>query len=68
MTLYHQSGLGNVLEVMLVINGKQYCLYGDMAYLLRQWLQTAFPRLNTTEQEISYNKMISVVHTAVEWT
>lgn len=68
MTLYRESGLGEVLEAVLVINGKQYCLYGDAAYILRPWLQTAFPRTNASADEIMYNKAMSAVREAVEWT
>ena len=31
MTLFRESGLGNVLKQVLVINGKKYCLNGNAA-------------------------------------
>lgn len=68
MTLYRQSGIGDELAAVLLIDGKQYCIYGDAAYLLRPWLQTAHPRLNATAAELMYNKLMSAVRTAVEWT
>lgn len=68
MTLYRESRLGEVLETVLVIDGKQFCIFGDAAYLLRPWLQTAFPSLNASAQDILYNKAMSMVRVAVEWT
>lgn len=68
MTLYRDSGLGDVLEAVMVINGKQYCIYGDSAYLLRPWLQTAQPRLHATAAELVYNTAMSAVREAIEWT
>lgn len=68
MTLYRESRLGEVLEAVMVIDGKQFCLFGDAAYLLRPWLQTAFPRLNASVQDMLYNKAMSMVRVAVEWT
>lgn len=68
MTLYRESGIGAVLEQALVIDGKQYCIYGDAAYMLRPWLQTAFPRVLATPQQVVYNTAMSAVREAVEWT
>ena len=36
--------------------------------MLRPWLQTAFPRLPATPQQTLYNKAMSSVREAVEWT
>lgn len=68
MTLYRDSGIGEALENVLLIDGKQYCIYGDAAYLLRPWLQTAYPRINATAAELVYNREMSAVREAVEWT
>jgi len=51
MTLYHESGLDDILPDALIINGEQHYLYGDAAYMIRPWLQAAFCGLLTPEQE-----------------
>lgn len=68
MTLYRERNLGAVLQVVLVINGTQYCIYGDEAYVMRPWLQKAFPRLSATAEELLYNTAMSAVREAVEWS
>lgn len=68
MTLYRQSGISAILEQELVIDGKQYCIYGEAAYILRSGLQTAFPRALTTPKQLEYNTGMSAVHESVEWT
>ena len=42
MTLYRQSKIGDDLQTCLNIAGRQFCIYGDPAYMLRQWLQIGF--------------------------
>lgn len=68
MTLYRESGLGTVLEEGMVIDGKQYCIFGDAAYILRAWLQTAYQSISASPQEMMYNAAMSAVREAVEWT
>ena len=66
MTLYRQSGIDEQLEQHLYINNKQYCLYGDPAYVLRAWLLIAFDRNTATADELLYNKGMSSVREAVD--
>lgn len=68
LTLYRESRPGEVLETILSIDGKQFCIFVDAAFLLRPWLQTAFPSLNASAQDILYNKAIGMVRVAVECT
>lgn len=66
MTLYHESGLDAILANELVIDGVQFHIYGDAAYFLRPWLQTAFQGI-LTAQEAAFNDSMKVPRTAVEW-
>lgn len=68
MTLFHESGLPDVLSASMHINGKQYALYGDAAYILRPWLQVAFDRANATAAQAALNTAMSAVREAVEWS
>lgn len=68
MTLYRESGIGPTLEEGIFINGKQYCIFGNAAYILRAWLQTTYPQTNATASELAYNQAMSAVREAVEGT
>ena len=68
MYLYRTSGLDGILRDTLLIEGKQYAIYGDAAYLHRPWLQVAFSRFNVTPQQTLYNQRMSAVREAVEWS
>ena len=68
LTLLRESGLEERLQGCLNIGGRQYYLYGDAAYMMRPWMQVAFPRIwATVEQEI-YNTRMSAVRVSVEWS
>jgi len=66
MTLYHESVMDSLLSFALVVDGSQYYLYGDAAYMICPWLQAAFSALMTPEQE-ECNGTMKVPRTAVEW-
>lgn len=66
LTLYRDIGLGAILEEVLLIDGKQYCLYGDVAYMVRPWLQTAFSRLTAMPLQAMYKNGVSEVRVTVE--
>ena len=68
MTLYRESGLDVSLQQNMVVDGKQYCLYADAAYILRVYLQVAFPRASATPTHRVYGALMSAVREAVEWT
>ena len=66
ITLYHESGLDGVLADAMTVNGEQFYLYADAAFMLRPWLQTAFEGLITPDQ-VAHNKSMNVPRTSVEW-
>lgn len=66
LTLYRQSGMDNVLEQSLHVEGQQYYIYGDPAYILRPWLQVAFSRTFATPEQLLVNKTMSAVRVSVE--
>ena len=55
------SGLNETLENNLMIDGQQYYMYGDDAYVLRPWFQMVNDRRTETgAQQILNTKMSSV--------
>lgn len=66
MTLYWESGLDDVLPEALIVNGDQYYVHGDSACMVRPWLQAAFRRLMTPDQEDCNNTMKGP-QASVEW-
>jgi hypothetical protein len=50
----------------LLVDGVQYCFYGDPAYMLRPHLQIAFPALNATLEQKFSNMSMTVARIAVE--
>ena len=50
LALFRQSNIELALEEALVIDGRQFYIYGDVAYMLRPWLQVAYDRILPTEQ------------------
>ena len=52
----------------MVVNRKQYCLYGDAAYILGAYLQVAYPRAVSTEEQRAYRALMSAMREAVERT
>jgi len=66
MTLYHESGMDATLADALIVGGEQYYLYGDVAYMMRPWLQTAFEGILSPDQD-AHNNAMKVPRTAVEW-
>lgn len=68
MTLYRKSGLNTHLQNGLMLKGIHYHTFGDAAYQMRPWLQTAFTQIGETEALSAYNKAMSAVREAIEWT
>ena len=68
LTLLGNSGIENILQDCSVVGNQQYSIYGDAAYVLCPWLQTAFPTLTATVAQQAYNKSMSAVREAVEWS
>ena len=48
-----------------LIDGKQYCIYGNTAYSLRPWLLVGFPIVSVTDEEQLYNSCMSAVREAI---
>ena len=68
MVLYRKSGLGAILADGMFIKGKQFCIYGEAAYMMLPWIQVAYPRTNATADELDYKVAMSAVREAIEWT
>jgi len=70
VTMYREAGMDNILQGGLSIGGVQYCIYGDKAYLIRPWMQVAFPtRLEgeADDEEEAQNTDMARVRVSVEW-
>ena len=67
LTLLRQSGLQDSLQNCLHINGRQFYIYVDAAYVLKPWLQVAFPRAGASLERQILNTRMSGVRIAVEW-
>lgn len=50
MTLYHQSGMEELLRDTFMLDEEQYYIYADSAYFLRAWLRIAFDCDNLSEE------------------
>ena len=46
--LLRKSGIEHHLDSCLSINERQFYPYRDAAYILRSWMQEAFPRVGAT--------------------
>jgi len=66
--LYYESELDRHLRDDLKIGEKQYCIYGDQAYVLRPWMQVGFPRKRATPEQLRYNNKMNAARIAVEWS
>ena len=66
--LYCKSKMDTVLEENMKVEDVQYCIYGDQAYVLRSWMQTGYPRLLATEEQIQFNNSMNAARVAVEWS
>jgi hypothetical protein len=49
------------------INGMQYCLYGDPAYVLRPYIQVGYKGSNFNADQILFHASMSKVRIVVEW-
>eukprot|EP00171_Calliarthron_tuberculosum_P001560 IDg1560t1 len=65
--IYRKSNLDAALQDALCIDNVQYYLYGDQAYILRPWMQTAFPRSSASAEQVAYNTSMNAARIAVEW-
>jgi len=68
MVLYYESGLDDDLRKTLLIDGVQYCLYGDSAYVLRSWMRTGpGDGPDRTAAELAFDLSMCRVRETVEW-
>lgn len=67
ITLFRKSGLEDVLEAEFEVEGRQFYLFGDPAYVLRAYMQKAFEGAALSEAQRAFNKAMAECRTAVEW-
>jgi nuclease HARBI1 len=68
MTLSNKIGIDEELSGALLVDGKQFCIYEDAAYVLRPFLQVGFPTVNADPETAVYNSEMNSVRIAVELT
>jgi nuclease HARBI1 len=66
-TLYCRSGIDSQLEEKLMVNGIQFCIYGDSGYNLRPYMEVPYQGSNLSEEQKSLNKAMSAIRITVEW-
>jgi DDE superfamily endonuclease len=67
MFLYRESGIDQVLQTSVLVSGRQYYLYGDVAYTLRPYLQVGLKGSVRSPEEVAFNEAMSKVRITVEW-
>lgn len=65
--LYMNSGLEEILPVVLNIEGERFCIWGDPGYNNRWFLETPFQGANLSLAQKAFNTAISTVRITVEW-
>ena len=65
MTLLRESGWSTKFEEHLIIDNRQFYVYGDSAYSIRPWIQKHFIGCLTDEQK-QCNRTMSMVRVSVE--
>lgn len=67
MFLYAESDIERFLKDILVIEGRQYVVYGDSGYSVREFLEIPYSGGHMTAWESAFNKAMSKVRITVEW-
>jgi nuclease HARBI1 len=67
MHLYTESGLDDILNENILIDGVQHYLFGDSGYTLRRYLMTPFEGANLNANELLFKKRMSKARVIVEW-
>ena len=67
VTLLRHNGISDDLEKCLLIDGQQFYIYGDAAYILRAWIQIAFDQISVNANQGPCNTAMSAVRVFVEW-
>ena len=66
-TLYIRSGIEEQLPSALLVDGKQYCIYGDSGYNRRIFLEVPFQGSSLSSAQKAFNAGMSSVRVTVEW-
>lgn len=67
LTTLRKSGWATKLETNLLVEGRQFYLFGDSAYSLRPWMQRPFIG-NCNGEQNDFNRRMSAVRVSVEHT
>lgn len=68
LTLLRKSGWKAVLEDGLLIQGSQYHIYCDPAYLMMPYMQVPFIVIGENAEQKAFSKKMSAVRVSVEWS
>ena len=52
----------------MIIDGTQFCTYGDQVYVLRPWIQTAYPLTTAAAEQVEFNKSMNSARTSLQWS
>lgn len=66
LTVLRQSEWEPVMEQCMIVNGQQYNIYGDSAYLLRPWMQRPFALEFSDVYQLEFNRCMSSMRVSVE--
>ena len=66
-TLIRHIRTSECLEESLLVDGRQFYMYGDAVYILRACLQTAFDHLSAKASQRTYNTAMNAVRVYVKW-
>ena len=66
-TLYCRSGLDEELGEVMVVNGFQYCIYGDSGYNERDFLVVSSQGSQLTGYQKAFNEAMANGRVSVEW-
>lgn len=66
LTLFRQSGWEQVMSDSFNIEGRQYYVYGDSAYLIRPYMQRPFLNGFATAEQVAFNSEMSSLRVLVE--
>lgn len=67
ITLFRRSGIKAHISDALFIYGRQFCIYGNPAYVLPAYLQIGFGGGNVTPPKSAFNKVTAQVRISFEW-
>ena len=68
ITVLRSSGVSEILQDCLQIDGEQFYIFADKAYILRPWMQVGFDSTTATVEQQMFNTEMCKVREAVEWS